>query len=188
MWERSRTTCGFPLSHCILAYDRWAYELETLAPGQSVELGTMTQRSELRTRWTGRRLVREPNDRGGSFERLPRGVHRLRSEQQRSALRVADDDVLRAFRRPAIHRLDQRLSAVRRFQRFIEDGPGGFGGPGPDEAAADCRATARRPEPRRRRRAVLLRFVLPVKKKPPRDCSPGTFVLPVKPKAQVTVR
>ena len=62
----------FPLSHCILAYDRWAYDLETLAPGQSVELGTMTQRSELRTRWTGRRLAAAAN--GGSSEQ---GYHEV---------------------------------------------------------------------------------------------------------------
>jgi hypothetical protein len=49
----------FPLSKCMLAYDRWAYELETLQPGQAVPLGAMTQRSELRTRLTGRRMIME---------------------------------------------------------------------------------------------------------------------------------
>ena len=46
-----------PLSKCILAYDRWVYELDTLAPGQSIELSDTLRRSDLRTFLTGRRLV-----------------------------------------------------------------------------------------------------------------------------------
>lgn len=48
---------AFPLSQCILAYDRWTYELGTLAPGQAVEVGTSTRRTELRTLLTGRKFV-----------------------------------------------------------------------------------------------------------------------------------
>jgi hypothetical protein len=47
----------FPLSNCILVYGRWAYELETIDPGQTVPVTTMTRQSRLRTRWTGRKLV-----------------------------------------------------------------------------------------------------------------------------------
>ena len=49
----------FPLSKCILAYEHWAYDLKTIEPGQSVPLGAMTQRSELRTLLTSRKLVLE---------------------------------------------------------------------------------------------------------------------------------
>ena len=48
---------AFPLSQCILAYDRWTYELGTLKPGQAVEVGPATRRTELRTLLTGRKFV-----------------------------------------------------------------------------------------------------------------------------------
>ncbi len=49
-------TLDFPLADCILAFDRWGYELGTLKPGQSAELGTMARRRELETLLTGRKL------------------------------------------------------------------------------------------------------------------------------------
>ena len=55
---------AFPLSNCILLYGRWAYELPTLAPGQPITLTTMTPQSDLRTRWTGRKLVLKSGDGG----------------------------------------------------------------------------------------------------------------------------
>ena len=51
---------GFPLSQCMLAYDRWAYELGTLAPNQAAEIGPSTRRTELKTLLTGRKLVFDP--------------------------------------------------------------------------------------------------------------------------------
>ncbi len=47
----------FPLKNCILAYQRWAYVLETLEPAGSVRIDSMTKRSELRTLLTGRKIV-----------------------------------------------------------------------------------------------------------------------------------
>jgi len=50
-------TLGFPLSECILAYHRWAYDLGTLEPDSSARLGPMVKRCELKTLLTGRRIV-----------------------------------------------------------------------------------------------------------------------------------
>jgi hypothetical protein len=50
-------TLPFPLENCLLAHGRSAYELGTLAPGESARLGTMTKRSDLATLLTGRRAV-----------------------------------------------------------------------------------------------------------------------------------
>lgn len=49
-------TLDFPLADCILAFDRWGYELGTLKPGQSAQLGTLARRRELETLLTGRKL------------------------------------------------------------------------------------------------------------------------------------
>lgn len=49
-------TLDFPLVDCVLAFDRWGYELGTLKPGQSAELGTLARRRELETLLTGRKL------------------------------------------------------------------------------------------------------------------------------------
>jgi hypothetical protein len=45
-----------PLSQCLLAYDRWAYDLGTLDPGASKELTPASRRIELQTLLTGRKL------------------------------------------------------------------------------------------------------------------------------------
>ncbi|MEN6405710.1 MAG: hypothetical protein ABFC77_04475 [Thermoguttaceae bacterium] len=50
-------TFDFPLEDCIVAHDRSVYELGTIGPGESVRLGPMTQRSELKTLLTGRKVV-----------------------------------------------------------------------------------------------------------------------------------
>jgi hypothetical protein len=50
-------TLDFPLEECILVYDRWAYKLGTLEPGQSVTIGEAGRRSELKTLLTGRKMV-----------------------------------------------------------------------------------------------------------------------------------
>ena len=42
---------------CLLVYDRWAFELGTLRPGESAEVSTASKRSELKTLLTGRRIV-----------------------------------------------------------------------------------------------------------------------------------
>jgi hypothetical protein len=43
-----------PLVRCFLAYDRWAYQLDTIEPGGSVELSPTSRRQELQTLVTGR--------------------------------------------------------------------------------------------------------------------------------------
>ncbi len=57
-----RNTLDFPLSECWLVYDRWVYELGTLAPGQSAHVGPTVARPELRTVLTGRRMLSEDSD------------------------------------------------------------------------------------------------------------------------------
>ncbi len=52
-------TLDFPLKNCVLAYDRWAYELGTLAPGQAALLDQNAKRSELKTLLTGKKAVFE---------------------------------------------------------------------------------------------------------------------------------
>lgn len=46
-----------PLVRCFLAYDRWAYQLDTIEPGGSVELSPTSRRQELQTLVTGREEV-----------------------------------------------------------------------------------------------------------------------------------
>ena len=107
---------------------------------------------------------------GGQEKTGYRETDDLRPEQHGRRLRAADDDVLRGGRRAELHRLEQRLPAVRRFQRPVEDRPRGPGGRGPrrpaDAAAAPpgdggC-AIGQGPG---NRHAVVYRFVLPVKAK-----------------------
>lgn len=50
-------TLGFPLEQCILAYGRSVYDLGTIRQRESVRLGAMTKRSELKTLLTGRKVV-----------------------------------------------------------------------------------------------------------------------------------
>ena len=50
-------TLGFPLERCILAHGGSVYELDTLGPGESAQLGMMSKRSELKTLLTGRKFV-----------------------------------------------------------------------------------------------------------------------------------
>jgi hypothetical protein len=45
---------AFPLEQCILAHDRWAYDLWTLSAGGSVEIGPATRRIDLETLLAGR--------------------------------------------------------------------------------------------------------------------------------------
>lgn len=44
------------LTECLLAYGTWAYELGTLEPGETVQVGPMLRRRELRSLLTGRRM------------------------------------------------------------------------------------------------------------------------------------
>jgi hypothetical protein len=64
-------TFDFPLSQCMVAYDRWAYELGTLEPGQTAQFDPETKRSEFTTYLTGRRLVYRENEfrAKGSYEK-----------------------------------------------------------------------------------------------------------------------
>ena len=50
-------TLDFPLSNCLLAYDRWAFELGTIAPGESVRVNSRVDRRELKTLLTGQKIV-----------------------------------------------------------------------------------------------------------------------------------
>jgi hypothetical protein len=52
-------TLSFPLKNCLLAYDRWAFELGTLAPGQAAILDQNAKRSELKTLLTGKKAIFE---------------------------------------------------------------------------------------------------------------------------------
>jgi len=52
-------TLAFPLKNCFLAYDRWAYELGTIAPGQTAILDQNVKRSELKTLLTGKKMIFE---------------------------------------------------------------------------------------------------------------------------------
>ena len=47
----------FPLSGCLLAYDRWAYDLGELKPGHPIEITSSTRRVELQTLVTGRKFT-----------------------------------------------------------------------------------------------------------------------------------
>ena len=49
-------TFDVSLDNCLLAYDRWAWTLGTMEPGQTVTIGPGVERSELQTKLTGRRL------------------------------------------------------------------------------------------------------------------------------------
>jgi hypothetical protein len=55
-------TLDFALTDCVLAYGNWAYELGTIGPGQSVQVGPMLKRRELRTLLTGRKVVFEKDE------------------------------------------------------------------------------------------------------------------------------
>lgn len=66
-------TLGVPLAECLLCYARWAYRLGDLGPSESVVVGPTTERCDLTTLLTGRRLLFEagvqratPYDRGSS--------------------------------------------------------------------------------------------------------------------------
>jgi len=55
-------TLDVSLNECLLAYGNWAYELGAIAPGQTVEVGPMLRRRELRSMLTGRRMYFESAD------------------------------------------------------------------------------------------------------------------------------
>jgi hypothetical protein len=59
---RITNSLDFPLEDCLLVYDRWAYQLGTLRPGDSREIDSFVERAELKTLLTGRRIVLGEND------------------------------------------------------------------------------------------------------------------------------
>ena len=110
----------------------------------------MTQRSELRTRWTGRKTGAgtQATDRKGSY-REESTVYDQSSSDPLYVLRMMMFYEAAGGRR--LHRLDQRLSAIRRFQRAVEDRPGDPRGPGPRRRRRwprERRAARRRPPAR----------------------------------------
>lgn len=50
-------TLDFPLDNCILAFDRWVYELGTVSPGQTVTIDQNLKRPELKTLLTGKKAI-----------------------------------------------------------------------------------------------------------------------------------
>lgn len=78
-------TLDFPLADCILAYNRWGYELGTLKPGQSAELGAMAKRRELGTLLTGRKLEFESTDK---FRLDPKPLYDQSSDDPAYVLRA----------------------------------------------------------------------------------------------------
>lgn len=52
-------TADYPLQDCILAFERWVYRLGDVAPGATVEVGTGTERSELKSLLNERKLVKD---------------------------------------------------------------------------------------------------------------------------------
>ena len=56
-------TLPFALHDCIVAHGGSVYEIGTLEPGQSAQLGPMARRSELKTLLTGRRTVQGSGER-----------------------------------------------------------------------------------------------------------------------------
>jgi len=61
-------TLDFPLSRCLLAYDRWVYDLGELKPGIPATIGPTSRRSELKTVLTGRRRIAEGGE--GAFRQV----------------------------------------------------------------------------------------------------------------------
>ena len=52
-------TASYPLKNCILAFERWVYRIGDIPPGKSVTVGTMTERSELKSLLNERKLVKD---------------------------------------------------------------------------------------------------------------------------------
>ena len=151
----------FPLSHCILAYDRWAYELETLAPGQSVEIGMMSQRSELRTRWTGCRLVGRRSDQSYREEFA---VYDQSSSDPLYVLRM-----MMFYEAAGGRRYTGLTNDYQRFVDFsdlLKTGRAVLMAQAPDAGAELLRDGQTAGAGPRDRHAVFVRFALPVKKKP----------------------
>jgi len=58
-----------PLENCLLAYDRWAFSLPTIQPGQTIRLDRRSEHRELRDELTGRRTERGADDKIRDFRR-----------------------------------------------------------------------------------------------------------------------
>ena len=54
---RITNTLGFAMEDCLLVYDRWVYQLGTMAAGESARFDSGTQRVELKTLLTGRKMM-----------------------------------------------------------------------------------------------------------------------------------
>ena len=107
----------FPLEHCVLIYDRWAYDLGTIGPQQAAhgrDRG-QTQRTEDISHRAAAGVRREGQ--------VSPGDHALRPVEHRRILHPPRDDVLRSGRRAALHRPGQRLPGLPRPQRPVADRP-----------------------------------------------------------------
>lgn len=58
-----------PLENCLLAYDRWAFSLPTIQPGQTIRLDRRSEHRELRDELTGRRTERGADDKIRDYRR-----------------------------------------------------------------------------------------------------------------------
>ncbi|MBN2024622.1 MAG: hypothetical protein JW809_17730 [Pirellulales bacterium] len=161
---------AFPLENCLFAYDRWVYDLGTLAPGKTLRIEAVGQRAKLGTLLTGRRLVRD--ERGD----------RLREES--TPYNVSSDDAAYVLRQMMFFDATggaRYTSLSNEYQPFVDAshllgttrgnlvfGPGrailvGFAPRDQKPVAALVRDGRPLVEPENRR-LVAFRFVLPVKR------------------------
>ena len=154
-------TFDFPLSNCVLAYRRWAYDLGSLEPGQSVRLGPMSKRSELKTLLIGRKI---------EFSKAKDRYHQQATPYEQSSVDAAYIIRTMMFFEKADGRQYTMLS--NGYQNFVDLGDlldadraifiaeGSAGGP------AAAWLDDRRPIAEKNRQHVTLyRFVLPIQKR-----------------------
>jgi len=100
-----RNALRLPLQECLLCYGRWAYDLGTLGPGQSVQLGFSVPRRDLNMFLTGRKLLLVEN-------------RELNTPYERSSIDVAY--VLRAMMFFKDAGGYQYTGLVNRYQGFVD--------------------------------------------------------------------
>lgn len=58
-----------PLENCLLAYDRWAFSLPVIQPGETIRLDRRSEHRELRDELTGRRTERDDDNKIRDYRR-----------------------------------------------------------------------------------------------------------------------
>ena len=56
---RFANRAGYPLKNCFIAFERWVYRVGDVGPGKTVEVGTMTERMEIKALLNERKLVKD---------------------------------------------------------------------------------------------------------------------------------